>query len=85
MLEAAGYRVVTSKMSAMPVGLALGLDPNKTPGRMIHAFSVMLARTMPRLFGYQVFLTAQLAHTANPTAKPDGSYSTANATADFRS
>jgi hypothetical protein len=74
-------------MSAMPVGLALGLDPNKTPGRIIHAFSVMLARTMPRLFGYQVFLTAQLAHTANPTAnptaKPDGSYSTANATADF--
>jgi len=79
MLEAAGYRVLTSKMTAMPVGLALGLDPNKTPGRTIHAFSVMLARTMPRLFGYQVFLTAQLAQ----TAIPDGSYSTANATADF--
>ena len=46
LVEAAGYRVVTQKMTAMPVGLALGFDPEKVPGRLIHGIAVLLARPL---------------------------------------
>jgi glycosyltransferase involved in cell wall biosynthesis/ubiquinone/menaquinone biosynthesis C-methylase UbiE len=69
MLQAAGYRVVTQKMTAMPVGLALGFDPGKLPGRLLHGMAVLLAGVLPRVFGYQVFLTAQRAERNQLSAK----------------
>ena len=59
LLEDAGFRVKSSKMTAMPAGLALVSDPDKSIGRLTHGLCVFLAVLMPRLFGYQVFLVAQ--------------------------
>jgi 2-polyprenyl-3-methyl-5-hydroxy-6-metoxy-1,4-benzoquinol methylase len=58
-LEANGYRVVSHKMTIIPMELVLGLHPQSFLGRLLQRILIVFTALMPGLFGYQSFLTAQ--------------------------
>jgi hypothetical protein len=65
MLESNGYRIVSQKMTIMPLELVLGLRPESLVMRVIQWFLILCTAVMPGLFGYQIFLTAQKEQPAN--------------------
>jgi 2-polyprenyl-3-methyl-5-hydroxy-6-metoxy-1,4-benzoquinol methylase len=58
-LETNGYRVVSHKMTIIPMELVLGLHPQSFLGRLLQRILIVFTALMPGLFGYQSFLTAQ--------------------------
>ena len=59
MIEANGYRIVSQKMTIMPLELALGLRPDGLVMKIIQRVLILCTALMPGLFGYQTFLIAQ--------------------------
>jgi glycosyltransferase involved in cell wall biosynthesis len=59
LLEGAGYQVLEERMTAMPIELVFGLDPDNPVMRLVNLLARMAARMLPGLFGYQVVLTGR--------------------------
>lgn len=62
LLEGAGYQVLDSRMTAMPIELVFGLDPDNPVMRLVNLLARLAARLLPGLFGYQVVLTGRPVH-----------------------
>jgi 2-polyprenyl-3-methyl-5-hydroxy-6-metoxy-1,4-benzoquinol methylase len=58
-LETNGYRIVSQKMTIIPLELVLGLHPQSFIGRLLQRMLIVVTALMPGLFGYQSFITAQ--------------------------
>ena len=59
LLEGAGYQVLEERMTAMPIELVFGLDPDNPVMRLVNLLARIAARVLPGLFGYQVMLTGR--------------------------
>jgi len=59
LLEGAGYQVLDERMTAMPIELVFGLDPDNPVMRLMNLLARVAARILPGLFGYQVMLTGR--------------------------
>lgn len=55
----AGYRVVSERMTVIPVELAFGLTSESVLSKVLNRVAGVLTRIMPTLFGYQIMLVAQ--------------------------
>jgi hypothetical protein len=59
LLEGAGYQVLDERMTAMPIELVFGLDPDNLLMKLVNLLARTAASVLPGLFGYQVVLTGR--------------------------
>ncbi len=66
MLAEAGYEIVATKMTIIPIELVLGVSPGSLLMRAANRLLVLLTNAFPGLFGYQILFVARSQKTDRP-------------------